>query len=54
MEAAMATLHQTQSSVVKAGQMAILGTIVRRFYARRIERAEMRFAPAMRMGFCND
>ena len=50
----MPTLHQTQSSAVKAGQMAILGTIVRRFYARRIERAQMRFAPAMRMDFCND
>jgi hypothetical protein len=54
MEAAMGTLHQSQSSAVKAGQMAILGTFVRRLYARRIERAQMRFAPAMRMGFCND
>jgi hypothetical protein len=54
MEAAMATLHQTQSSALKAGQMAILGAIMQRFYARRIERAQMRFAPAIRMGFCND
>jgi hypothetical protein len=50
----MATLHQTQSSALKAGQMAILGTIVRRFYARRMERAQMRFAPTSRLSFCND
>ena len=50
----MANLFQIQTSAVPADRMAIFGSFARRLYARRMERAQMRFAPTNRLTFRND
>jgi hypothetical protein len=50
----MATLFHTQVSSVPSDRMAIFGKFARRFCVRRIERAQMRFAPTNRLSFRND
>jgi hypothetical protein len=52
MEAVMATL--LQSEAVKADPIALFGKFAQRIYARRIEKAQMRFAPDRRMSYRND
>jgi hypothetical protein len=52
MEAIMVTSLEVQASTAQAGRIGMVGNFARRFYARRMEMAQMRFAPTRQDGFC--
>ena len=49
----MDTEFQMRTAVVPSDRMAIFGKFARRFCMRRIERAQMRFAPMNRLRIRN-